>query len=427
MYETEAFYEKIGWWIERTAQVIKDQAPDMKLVIPPFSPGRHEDGAPNDHGQITEAFAGYDYLADTLETYFGSRIAYHAYWGDANGSYQDRLYDGQVSQWYAFRWRRLLKMFEERYGIQGRVIIDEASNYAAYDLDLFDQLTYFSQEALSDGRVLGLSYYLWEDPTFSPGNIFNVWTQYILDMASFTQRLSAIPDVSITKPAPPSNSAISTQSLPSGNPVNATSTVSTASTVSTTAAHDSQFDGITIRVSFEDGRITPMPLESYLRAVVPAEMPALWHPEALKAQAVAARTYAMRSLMRSRSQNKEADITSTFAHSQQFDPSKMHAAADVAILATKGLVLRQNGQIIDALFSANCGGHTRNNEDVDGFSKTPVPYLRGVSCPNPGPKNGHGLGLCQHGARAFAEQGLTYDQILAHYYTNTTLDPMPSV
>jgi hypothetical protein len=60
------------------------------------------------------------------------------------------------------------------------------------------------------------------------------------------------------------------------------------------------------------------------------------------------------------------------------------------------------------MYSANCGGHTDDG---------PLPYLRGVPCPVPGPRYGHGLGLCQHGARALAEAGHTAEQILAHYYS----------
>ena len=385
-YESEQFYQLIGWWVERTAQIIKYQAPEMRLIAPPFSPGRREDGAPDDQGRITEPFAGYDYLVNAVRTYFDNVLAVHAYWGDINGSYKDRLYDPVRSSWYAFRWRRLLKLFEARYNLQARVIIDEASNFAVYDLDLFEQITYFSRQCLADPRVLALTFYLWEDPTFSPGNIFNVWTQYILDLPGFTQRLAAQPDV-VVGPA-------------------------------------RIFGGPTIRVSFDDGRIEAMPLEEYLRAVVPAEMPVSWPAEALKAQATAARTYALKAIQTARRQNKEADITSTYVRSQQFDRSRIHPTSDEAIRSTIGEAVVYDDDLVYAVFSANCGGHTFNNEDVAGFSKTPFPYLRGVSCPAPGPKYGHGVGMCQHGARVFAEQGWSYQQILAHYYQGTTLTRM---
>ncbi len=295
-----------------------------------------------------------------------------------------------------------MRFFEARYNIQANIVIDEASNFAAYDLDLFEQITYFSQQCLIDPRVLALTFYLWEDPTFSPGNIFNVWTQYILDLPGFTQRLAAQPDI-----------------LPDlSDPSTAVSTVPGSS------SSEPIFDGPDIRVSFEDNHIKTMPLETYLRSVVPAEMPALWHSEAVKAQTVAARTFALKSMERARRRNRAADIFSSFARSQQFDRSRIHPASDEAILATKGIVICHDGAVIDALFSATCGGHTFNNEDVSGFSRTPIPYLRGVSCINSGPKNGHGVGMCQHGARAYAEQGWSFQQILAHYYQGTILDRM---
>ena len=392
-YESERFYQLIGWWVERVAQLVKYQVPAMKLIAPPFASGRHEDGSPDNTGRITESFAGYDYLARAVQTYFDNTIAMHAYWGNINGSNKEHLYDPLQSSWHAFRWRRVLKLFESRYNIQAKVIIDEASNFAAYDLDLYDQVIYFSRQCLVDPRVLALTYYLWEDPTFSPGNIFNVWSQFILDLPGFTQRLAAEPDVS------------------DGGQT----------------AVDQSFDGPEIRVSFEDGHIESFPLEEYLRAVVPAEVPYNWPSEALKAQAVAARTYALKNMQSARRNNKAADITSTYLRSQQFDRSRIHPEADRAILATKGEALFFDNDLIYAVFSANCGGRTINNEEAKGFSKSPFPYLRSVSCPDPGPKFGHGVGMCQNGAKLFAEQGRTYRQILSHFYQGVTLKRMASV
>jgi stage II sporulation protein D len=73
------------------------------------------------------------------------------------------------------------------------------------------------------------------------------------------------------------------------------------------------------------------------------------------------------------------------------------------------------GKTPNTVFSAHCGGHTRNNEDV-WQRGAPLPYLRGVPCPAKGEKHGHGIGLCQYGAREFANQGRSYEEILKHYY-----------
>ena len=153
------------------------------------------------------------------------------------------------------------------------------------------------------------------------------------------------------------------------------------------------------------GEVTAMPLEEYLGAVVPAEMPASWPLEALKAQAVAARTYALHAHVHPR--HGQADLCAG-QHCQVWHPPAQHPGTDEAIAATAGEVLLWQGEPLCAMYSANCGGHTDDGS---------APYLRGVSCPAAGPRRGHGLGLCQHGARVLAEQGLSYRQILAHYYT----------
>ncbi|HFB52263.1 MAG TPA: SpoIID/LytB domain-containing protein, partial [Anaerolineae bacterium] len=272
--------------------------------------------------------------------------------------------------------------------------------------DFFEQIVFFSRHTLNDARVTALTFYLWEDPSFDPTTIFNVWTQYLPDLPAFTQRLAALPDI-----------------LPGSTPPNDTIP---APPKPVTAPNDAAFGGMSIRVKQGDGRIETMTLENYLRAVVPAEIPATWHPEALKAQAIAARSYAANAIRRARYLGKKFDITTDPSVDQNYRPDKIHIATDKAILATAGLVAIYNRHPIDAVYSANCGGHTRNSEDVfkkaDGSPANPTPYLRGVSCPAPGPKNGHGVGLCQHGAQTFAKQGFTFEQILKHYYTGITIE-----
>ena len=404
-YESEQFYQQIGQWVAQTAQTIKDNVPDMQLITPPFSPGRHEDGLPDENGQIRESFAGYDYLADAVRTWFDNRLAVHAWWGDNRGSRPDRLYDADVSSWYAFRWRRLLKMFAARYGISARIVIDEAGNYAASDADFFEQLTYFSQQTLSNPQVLALSFYAWQDRVARRSDLRNLWVRNIQNLPEFTARLAALANI----PLDPLLVQESTGTKSS--PIDVKPKPETP-----------KFGGPLIRIGFEDGHIESMPLETYLRAVVPAEMPALWHSEALKAQAIAARTYALKSIQRARYGDRPIDISSSYKTGQEYNPQRIHPAADAAILATKGIVLRYRGSIIEALYSANCGGYTKNNEDVFGTNRQPIAYLRRVRCPVRGQKYGHGVGLCQYGAKQLAEEGQNFRQILAHYYKGTTLD-----
>ena len=113
--------------------------------------------------------------------------------------------------------------------------------------------------------------------------------------------------------------------------------------------------------------------EDYLKGVVPEEMPTDWPAEALKAQAIAARTYALKN--RKRHEGEGFDLCAN-THCQQYLGRKSEkAAADKAIEATAGEVLTYQGQLIDALFHTDSGGMTENSEDVWGSK---LPYLRAV-------------------------------------------------
>ncbi len=120
-------------------------------------------------------------------------------------------------------------------------------------------------------------------------------------------------------------------------------------------------------------------LEHYLRGVVPAEMPAGWSTEALKAQSIAARSYAGRRLRPSVSYFDVVDDTS----SQVFvGVLGEKATTTAAIEATAGVVLKNGSEIANAMFHSTGGGGTEHNENVY-VSETgvkvagPVSYLRG--------------------------------------------------
>lgn len=105
-------------------------------------------------------------------------------------------------------------------------------------------------------------------------------------------------------------------------------------------------------------------VEEYLQGVVPEEMPAEWNPEAVKAQAVAARTYALRQ--RKRHAKEGFDVCAT-THCQQYGGVAVErAAANQAVKATSGEVLESHGALVDALFHTDSGGMTENSEDVWG-------------------------------------------------------------
>ncbi|MGJ3249191.1 MAG: SpoIID/LytB domain-containing protein [Elainellaceae cyanobacterium] len=114
-------------------------------------------------------------------------------------------------------------------------------------------------------------------------------------------------------------------------------------------------------------------LEHYLYSVVGSEMPASWPLEALKAQAVSARTYAL--YQREHNANTVFDVGDTTAW-QVYDGLEEEAVSThAAVDATTGQVLTHNGRIIEAVFHSSSGGHTENVEDIWSGSR---PYLRGV-------------------------------------------------
>jgi stage II sporulation protein D len=119
--------------------------------------------------------------------------------------------------------------------------------------------------------------------------------------------------------------------------------------------------------------INDLNLEDYVASVVGKEMYPTWPQEALKAQAVAARSYAI--FQQQHPKHKLFDVLSTTT-SQVYAGLEGEAnATQTAAQATAGQVLTYQGKIIESVFHAASGGHTENSEDV--WVKA-VPYLRGV-------------------------------------------------
>jgi hypothetical protein len=413
-YSTPEFYQKYAEWVRVTADVIKSAAPEMRLVTPPFAFGFNEDGSPDSDGNPLNGWAGYDYLWETIRDYFDSTLTFHAYWGyPASGSVPDWLYEPELSSWYAFRWQRVLKLFEQRYNLPARMIIDEVGSYGPDDPDFTEQLMYFARQSLSDPRVLAVAYSLWEDPAHSPRNRLNAWvpnvpdlTRHLGQLANFAPTAPAGFDLADYSPAATDLSGIMEVAEPDSQPW---------------PSHHPATE--TIRVLFEDGNVKVMPLDEYLRGVVAGEVPPNWPGEALKAQAVASRSYAQYAKEHPR-HRPIADICTT-THCQHYAPQKINDNTDEAVEATSGLIVQFDGKTVNTVFSARCGGHTRNNEDVWTRGR-PLPYLRGVPCPDTAEKHGHGVGLCQHGARVFAEQGKNFDHIIRHYYQGATVGKISS-
>ena len=413
-FTTPAFYQLYANWVKNTAEVIKNIAPDMQLVTPPLAFGFNEDGSPTSEGIPTSGWAGYDFLYETVRDYFNNILTFHAYWGyPAGGSVPDWLYEPELSSWYAFRWQRLLKLFEVRYNLPARLIIDEAASFGPTDPDFTTQLIYFARQTLDDPRVIALTYYLWDDTTGEARSRRNAWTTipnlpwHLEQLKNYAVNVSQPIDLTIYPDDANDLSGLVDLLEPE---------IPAPLPESEAAATEPS-----IRVLLEDGRVQTLPLEEYLRYVVPNEMPALWPMEALKAQAVVSRSYAQYAIEHPR-HHPVADICTT-THCQHFNAHRTHERTDEAIAVTRGLVLLHRGKTANGIFSARCGGHTRNNEDV--WRGAALPYLRGVSCPDTGEKQGHGIGFCQHGGRAMAGQGRTFDEILRHYYQEISVGISP--
>ncbi len=248
-------------------------------------------------------------------------------------------------------------------------------------------------------------------------------------------------------------------------------------------------------------------LEEYLYGVINSEMSSSWPVDALKAQAVLARTYAV---LRERQRKDEAyDLDSTVKDQVYLGVASEDKAACNAVDETRGIILTFRGQPVEALYHSSCGGRTESPHYVWGGEDKP--YQRSVSCgfceeathyfwrfpaegnlsraelarlmglnggiqavrvsersPSGrvmkvrfrtdhgdvffsgqelrkklgfdqlhssafevkvvdhgfvffGSGSGHGVGMCQWGAKGMAEQGYHYEEILLHYFPGTRL------
>ncbi|MGZ5479017.1 MAG: SpoIID/LytB domain-containing protein [Candidatus Aminicenantales bacterium] len=119
-------------------------------------------------------------------------------------------------------------------------------------------------------------------------------------------------------------------------------------------------------------------LEDYLKSVVPGELsPGQFNAiEALKAQAVAARTYALRNMKQF--DKFGYDLVNTPRSQLYVGMSSENPLSTRAVEETKGEVVRYRGELINALYTSTCGGRTEDAEKV--FSGRPVPYLKSVEC-----------------------------------------------
>lgn len=132
-----------------------------------------------------------------------------------------------------------------------------------------------------------------------------------------------------------------------------------------------------------NGQIVEMDIEEYLVGVVAAEMPASFNEEALKAQAVVARTYTLKLLEQKRvltddvstqvyKSNEELQVVWQDSYNIYYNKVRN------AVNNTKGKVIKYNGELIDAVYHSTSNGYTEDSVNVWGNT---IPYLKSVTSP----------------------------------------------
>ena len=235
--------------------------------------------------------------------------------------------------------------------------------------------------------------------------------------------------------------------------------------------HRQYWGRITIRAhNGELEAVVSIDRETAVASIVSAEMDESSPVEALKAQAVATRSF-----LAAGARHPDFDFCDS-THCQFLKtPPASNSRVSFAVQATRGLVIQYRGRPLAALYSSRCGGHTRSLSDVhldpgDGYPYYSVPcrwcqqhpfvWQSRIGNSGHAPRSddetrrirearqwgwsaipssdftatqdgsgwqleghslGHGIGMCQHGAAGMANSGAGFREILNHYYPNTTL------
>ncbi|NMC56426.1 MAG: stage II sporulation protein D [Eubacteriaceae bacterium] len=168
----------------------------------------------------------------------------------------------------------------------------------------------------------------------------------------------------------------------------------------TDTENEDNSEGTTIKIlDVQHNKALEMEFEDYIKCVVAGEMPATFEEEALKAQAVAARTFTIRRMQGTTSAHPQYDICTDYKCCQAFisKEDRLKAWQDSGVSAadsllrwqkiekavddTKGKVLVYSGELISALYFSASGGKTENSED---YFVSAYPYLRSVDSPYEG-------------------------------------------
>lgn len=136
----------------------------------------------------------------------------------------------------------------------------------------------------------------------------------------------------------------------------------------------------TVRVSRKGHAVAvvnQVDLEEYVKGVVPSEVSSAWHPEMLKVQAVAARTYALYNKMFSAA--RDYDVMATIQDQVYRGRTGVDHRVEEAVESTRGIVVTHQQAPIYAAFSSTAAGPTEDAVNV--WANKDLPYLKGVECP----------------------------------------------
>lgn len=132
----------------------------------------------------------------------------------------------------------------------------------------------------------------------------------------------------------------------------------------------------------ERGTIETMPMEEYVMGVVAAEMEPTWEREALAAQAIKARTFALQRIDEDGGvPARNADASTDIQEFQAYDPSRINDNVRQAVEDTRGLVAVYDDEFVRGWFHAYCGGRTATATVGLNFQDEDPPFIHSVECP----------------------------------------------
>ena len=180
------------------------------------------------------------------------------------------------------------------------------------------------------------------------------------------------------------------------------------------------------RLGYQLQAIVEMDREAAVAAIVDSEGTPGMPFEARKAQAVVTRSY----LIGAHHRHEGFDFCDTEHCQLMKDPPPAASEASQATAATRGQVLTYQGEVVAALYSANCGGHTKSLAQSSwsgaALPQPGYPYFS-VVCPLRGHASGHGVGMCQMGAMEIARHGYSAQIILGHFFPNTSVEMLDRI